>query len=60
MDLCPVCQTLLMVKGGKYSTENDDNPDTPTGIYYTQEKYCNNPSCSKYNKAVDVIKHKVN
>jgi hypothetical protein len=54
----------LRVRSGQYSAVNDDTPDKPTEIYYTQEQYCNNPSCDNYDrdgkKVVDVIKHKVN
>jgi hypothetical protein len=59
MDLCPKCQTILLVKGGDYQTVNDNTPDKPTEIYYTQELYCNNPGCENHNKTVDTIKHKL-
>lgn len=60
MDLCPKCETLLMVRGGRYITENDDTPDKQTVIYYEQEKYCNNPNCDNYGKTVETKKHKMN
>ena len=53
MDLCPRCQTLLMVKGGRYSVEDET-------VYYTQEKYCSNSNCENHNKTVDIVKHKMN
>ena len=52
MELCPLCNTVLVIKGSKYVHRDGK-------FYMVQEMTCRNPKCDNLGQIVEKIEHEL-